>query len=165
MLDLVSKFVNLLIENNLRIVTAESITGGLIASTLISIPKISQVLKESFIVYSDEAKIKQLGVSEETIKTYTAVSSQTCNEMMEGLYKKIPKANVVLTSTGYADGEFGGKVFLGIGFNKANKVYEKTYKGERNDIREQAVYDILNLAYETVSKNVSHETFLWEEKK
>ena len=78
MSDLVSKFVNLLIENNLRIVTAESITGGLIASTLISIPKISLVLKESFIVYSDEAKIKQLGVSEETIKTYTAVSSQTC---------------------------------------------------------------------------------------
>ena len=39
MSDLVSKFVNLLIENNLRIVTAESITGGLIASTLISIPK------------------------------------------------------------------------------------------------------------------------------
>ena len=81
------------------------------------------------------------------------------------LVQGLTRANVVLTSTGYADGEFGGKVFLGIGFNKANKVYEKTYKGERNEIREQAVYDILNLAYETVSKNVSHETFLWEEKK
>ena len=61
--------------------TAESCTGGLIAATLINVPGISEFLTEGYITYSNDAKVKMIGVSRDTIDTYGVVSAKTAAEM------------------------------------------------------------------------------------
>ncbi|MBQ2627696.1 MAG: CinA family protein, partial [Eubacterium sp.] len=78
------QLVQLLRERNMTITTVESLTGGLIASTIVDVAGASDVLKEAYVTYCDEAKHKLAGVSEETLRRYTAVSEQTAREMAEG---------------------------------------------------------------------------------
>ena len=74
----------LLKQRGYTVTTAESCTGGLLAGRLINAPGISEVYKEGYITYSNEAKEKLLGVSHETLETYGAVSEQTAIEMVQG---------------------------------------------------------------------------------
>ena len=78
------KITRILIHKNMSVTTAESCTGGLVAGTLVNADGLSEVFKEGYITYSNEAKNKLLGVSEETLATYGAVSRQTAAEMAEG---------------------------------------------------------------------------------
>ncbi len=77
----------MLVERGLTIATAESCTGGLVAGTLINYPGISDVFLEGCVTYSNAAKVKRLGVSEETLENYGAVSPQTATEMAAGIRK------------------------------------------------------------------------------
>ncbi|WP_330642862.1 CinA family protein, partial [Anaerostipes caccae] len=70
-----------------KIACAESCTGGLLAGRLINVPGASNVLEESFITYSNEAKKKYLGVKEDTLKAHGAVSEETAREMAEGVLR------------------------------------------------------------------------------
>lgn len=79
---------NILCKNNITISTAESCTGGMVAAKLISYPGISSVFLEGAVTYSNEAKIKRLGVKEETLSKYGAVSEQTAKEMAEGIARE-----------------------------------------------------------------------------
>ena len=72
----------LLCEKKLTIATAESCTHGLIASSLVSYPGISEVFMEGAVTYSNEAKVKRLGVKEDTLNKYGAVSEETAKEML-----------------------------------------------------------------------------------
>src|SRR5699024_187684 len=92
---------DLLEKEDITLMTAESITGGMIVSRLIDIPGMSEFIKESLVVYSDEAKVKYLGVSEKTIEKYTVVSEEVCKEMVEGLLKTY-NCNLAVATTGYA---------------------------------------------------------------
>ena len=100
------ELVGLLKEKKLLIATAESCTGGLVAGTLVNADGISEVFKESYITYSNEAKHKLLGVKEETLKMYGAVSRQTALEMAEGA-AKAANADAAIVTTGIA-GPGGG---------------------------------------------------------
>ena len=71
----------LLIAQNKTLVTAESLTGGKIASNLVAIPGSSKYFKGSFVVYSTEAKQNLLGISKETMDTYSVVSKEVAAEM------------------------------------------------------------------------------------
>ena len=82
----VEELVNLLIEKKLKISTAESCTGGLVAAEIIRTAGASAVYSEGFITYADEAKIKYLGVKKSTLEAYGAVSRQTVYEMAQGHY-------------------------------------------------------------------------------
>ena len=77
--------VNILIEREYHIAFAESITGGLCAAKLINVPNASKVLSESFITYSNEAKMKYLNVSKQTIDLYGVVSEDVAYEMALGV--------------------------------------------------------------------------------
>ena len=77
--------VNLLIEKGYHISFAESITGGMCASKLINVSNASKVLNESYVTYSNEAKIKLLNVSKETIDTYGVVSEDVAYQMAKGV--------------------------------------------------------------------------------
>ena len=68
----------------MTVTAAESCTGGLVAGTLVNADGISEVFKESYVTYSNEAKHKLLGVKKETLEKYGAVSRQTAAEMAEG---------------------------------------------------------------------------------
>lgn len=95
------KVAEILKDKKLTISTAESCTGGLLASRLTDIPGSSQYLNESHVVYANTAKQRYLGVKEETLKNFGAVSSQCAFEMAEGL-KKLTNADVCVCTTGIA---------------------------------------------------------------
>lgn len=124
-------------EKHLKVMTAESITGGLAASKLIDIPGMSDHLKESLVVYSDEAKEKYLKVNSDTLKEYTAVSEEVCREMVKGMLENYD-TDLAIATTGYAGpGDNAGLSFVGVGYKGKIKVEEIHFKGERNKIRDR----------------------------
>lgn len=123
--------LDLLAERGEFISIAESITGGLIASSIIDIPGASDCLKESYIVYSDESKERILNVSRETLEKYTAVSDQTAREMLQGLYEKTG-SDLCIVTTGYAH---LGKVYLGIKYHDVVKILDLSFVPDRNKVR------------------------------
>jgi nicotinamide-nucleotide amidase len=142
--------VQLLQKQKKTLVTAESCTGGLLSGQLVNVPGVSSVLKEGFITYSNEAKMKYLGVREETLKKYGAVSSQTAQEMALGAVKAA-QADVAISVTGIAGPDGGteqkpvGLVYIACYAD--GKVTTKEYhlKGNRQKIRELTVIYALDL--------------------
>ncbi len=90
----------------LKIVTAESCTGGLIAASLAAVPGASAALERGFVTYSNEAKTEMLGVPAELIKQHGAVSKSVALAMVEGALAHSP-ASIAVAVTGVA-GPDGG---------------------------------------------------------
>lgn len=135
--------VKQLLNKKYTISFAESVTGGMLASTIINVPGASNVIKESYVTYSIETKNKILGVSYETINKYDVVSEEVVKEMVLGL-SKITNSNVCIATSGYADkSELGGKVFFAIKVNNKLITYTQIFRGNRNLIRLRAVRRVL----------------------
>jgi nicotinamide-nucleotide amidase len=98
--------VHLLAEKGLTVACAESCTGGMLSSMLVDIPGSSDALMGSVVCYSNEVKISMLGVREETLGAFGAVSEQTALEMARGALRRIG-ADYALAVTGIA-GPGGG---------------------------------------------------------
>lgn len=131
-------------EKPLTISTAESCTGGMIASKLIEVPGISENFTESIVSYSNEAKIKRLKVKKETLKKYGAVSEEVAREMLAGL-----KTDIGISTTGIA-GPGGatkdkpvGLVYIGIKVKDEVRIFRRELKGDRNKIRQRAMMHAL----------------------
>jgi nicotinamide-nucleotide amidase len=93
-------------SKQLRIATAESCTGGLIAATLTEIPGSSDVVERGFVTYSNEAKQEMLGVPAATLLQFGAVSRETAEAMASGALAHAP-AELAVSVTGVA-GPGGG---------------------------------------------------------
>lgn len=100
-----------LFNKSMTISVAESCTGGLVSSRLTDVTGSSAYIKENYVTYSNEAKIKLLGVSAQTLKQHGAVSEECAREMAEGLFNKLnwPEVNkketncdIALATTGIA---------------------------------------------------------------
>lgn len=141
---------SLLKEKGMTLSTAESCTGGMLSSRLINVAGVSEIYKEGFITYSDEAKHHLLGVSKDTLEKYTAVSSQTAYEMAEGC-AKAAGADAALAVTGIAGPDGGtedkpvGLVYISCYYNGKVYVQELHLNGNRSKIREQAAAKALIL--------------------
>jgi nicotinamide-nucleotide amidase len=98
--------IDLLKKNNLKLAVAESCTGGVITSSITENPGASEVLYGGFVTYSNEAKMKVLGVKKETLDAFGAVSEQTAVEMVQGLIL-LSGADAAVAVTGIA-GPGGG---------------------------------------------------------
>lgn len=138
----------LLDKNGLKLAVAESCTGGMIASRLISVPGSSSWLIEGAVTYSPEAKMRRLGVKAETLEKYTDVSAETAVEMAEGI-RLTSGADIGISTTGYA-GPSGapdqiGRVFIGLSTVDGSEAYEFNLKGDREKIRSTASLSALNL--------------------
>lgn len=138
------ELVSTLRNSGLTITTAESCTGGLIAAAITDVPGASEVFKRGFVTYCDEAKHEILGVSEETLKKYTAVSDRVASEMASGA-AEVAHADAAISVTGIAGPDGGtedkpvGLVYIGL-FCKGTKIVEKhIFAGSRDDVRRQAV--------------------------
>ena len=139
----------MLVENNLKIAVAESCTGGMVSASLINYPGISSVFMEGCVTYSNEVKMKSLGVKKETLDVYGAVSDKCAKEMASGVAARY-NTNVGIATTGIAGPGGGtdekpvGLVYFGIYIN--GKVITKKYvfNGDRQGIRERATRTILN---------------------
>lgn len=92
------QIVNWLIEKKLIIATMESCTGGGIANEITNISGASAVLRESYVTYCNEAKIKQ-GVAKEVIDTHSVYSPETATEMAKAA-KKNAKSDIAIGVTG-----------------------------------------------------------------
>ena len=93
-------------DSGCRIALAESCTGGLCAAAITEVPGSSDVFESSFVTYSDEAKMALLGVEEELISTFGAVSAATAWAMANGALQR-SSADMVVAITGVA-GPGGG---------------------------------------------------------
>lgn len=139
----------------LTISTAESCTGGMVASKLIEVPGISENFIESIVSYSNEAKIKRLKVKKETLEKYGAVSEEVAREMLAGL-----KTDVGISTTGIAGPGGGtkdkpvGLVYIGIKVKDEVKVFKRELKGDRNKIRQRAMMHALYSLLKILSKKV-----------
>ncbi len=146
----------LLIEKNLTIASAESCTGGLVASKLISYPGISKVYKEGFITYSNEAKINTLGVKKEIIEKHGAVSEETAKEMAKCASLK-SKSDIGISTTGIAGPGGGtqdkpvGLVYICVYYNEKAYIRKLNYPGQRNMIRERSAIAVLDLLRRCIS--------------
>ena len=142
--------VKMLKQKKETIAAAESCTGGLLAARLINVPGASNVLNESFITYSNEAKMKYLSVKEETLKEHGAVSEETAREMAEGVLKT-SGADIGIGITGLAGpgGETGtkkpGLVYIGVCRGGHTEVKKYDLKGNREKIREVSVCRALTM--------------------
>ena len=134
------KTVELAQKLGMSISTAESCTGGMIASRLIDVPGVSSVFKEGVVTYSNEAKMKRLGVKKETLEKYGAVSEETAREMVLGL-----DSDIAIATTGIAGPDGGteekpvGLVYIGIRIKDEIHIERRIFSGDRNRIRERAV--------------------------
>lgn len=139
----------MLIEKNLSLSTAESCTGGLLAGRLINYPGISKVFMDGCVTYSNEAKMKRLGVKEETLQIYGAVSKNTAIEMAEGI-AKTSNTDIGISSTGIAGPDGGtsekpvGLVYIGLYIKGKAFVQKLTLPGDRQSVRQRAVSSALD---------------------
>ena len=100
------KIGQILTERSFTISTAESCTGGLLSSKLTDVSGSSAYIKLNLVTYANEAKSKMLGVSEEILKLYGAVSEECAQAMASGLYK-LTGSDICVSTTGIA-GPTGG---------------------------------------------------------
>ena len=137
-----SKTIQYLLDNKITIATAESCTGGLLASKLTAKAGISEIYQSGFITYSNEAKMKQLKVSASTLKNHGAVSRQVCAQMCFNLHK-ITKCQLTFSTTGVAGPGGGtkskpiGMIFIGAYFNKNIYVEQLKFSSKLNRIQIQ----------------------------
>lgn len=138
------------LEKDICLVTAESCTGGLVSAIFTEIPGSSKWFDRGYVTYSNNAKIKILGVSEKNLNKFGAVSQEIANEMSLGALKQ-SEANLSISITGIAGPEGGsenkpiGTVFFSIA--KKNKVlleHKANFTGSREVIRRESILFVLN---------------------
>lgn len=140
----------LLMEKNITIATAESCTGGLVASKLVSYSGISKVFKEGFIVYSNDAKMNTINVNKDTLEKFGAVSEETAKEMACGAAYKAG-ADIGVSTTGVAGPDGGtdekpvGLVYVCVYYKGEYFVKKLQSTGARDTIRERAATAALDL--------------------
>jgi PncC family amidohydrolase len=143
--------VSKLIEKELFISTAESCTGGMIASAIVDVPDASKCFKESIVTYSNAAKMKYLEVSNVTIAKYGVVSGETVKEMALGMIKQSGSDIAVVTSgiAGPAGGTKEkpvGLVYIACAYKEKILVSNRVYSNmDRRQVRLSATLSAINL--------------------
>lgn len=130
--------------------TAESATGGMIASTLINVPGISEFFQEGYVTYSNAAKVKMIHVNPDTIEQYGVVSSETAFDMAESA-AKTAGCDAALAVTGVAGPDGGteecpvGLVFIGCHLRGRTVTERHLFAGDRMQVRTSATREALLL--------------------
>ncbi len=157
------ELVALLVRAGVKIATAESCTGGMVAAEIVGVPDASKVLEVSFVTYTEEAKCLYAGVSRETLVRYGVVSREVAGEMAAGVAER-SGAQVGVATTGVAGPSGGteavpvGTVCFGISVN--GQVYSEMhcFAGmSRNEVREAATKWLISRTGELVQKSLREE--------
>ena len=143
-MSLFQQLHDLCLAKNISIATAESCTGGLLASKIASVSGASSFFKGGVIAYQNDVKINLLGVSELIINKKTEVSSQVAEQMAKGVRERLLVDFAVVT-TGYAGPTGGselnplGTVFFAVSSKQKTISNRFLFEGDRYDIVNQAV--------------------------
>ena len=142
--SLASKLRDILVENELTISAAESMTAGLFQSELAAVPGIGEALLGGLITYTEDVKVQHLGVNSATIKDHSVVSCQCAEEMAAKVREKFNTTiGIGITGAAGPDGHGGqpaGTVWIGIAYDEMPPVsYKLSLTGMRNTNRLRAV--------------------------
>lgn len=156
-MEIETKVVDRLIQKGFHIAFAESCTGGLLCGRIVNVPNASAVLDSSFVTYANEAKVKYLGVGEESIADYGVVSEVVAGQMAQGVAEQTQAQVGVATSgiagpTGGSDTKPIGMVCFGFWVDGVLTTVTKQF-GDigRNKVREAAVQYALETVYELLN--------------
>jgi nicotinamide-nucleotide amidase len=152
LLDLARRLLQACESSGLRLVTAESCTGGLIAGCLTEVPGSSRVVERGYVVYANQAKMELLGVPEAILAEHGAVSEATARAMAEGALAR-SGCDVAVAVTGVA-GPDGGTAEKPVGLVHMAAVRRglftahraEVFKGDRSAVRLASVESALLLA-------------------
>ncbi len=142
--------VGLLIAQGKSLAAAESCTGGLISKRITDVPDASRVFGVGLVTYSNEAKTQFLGVPEETIRAFGAVSSETARAMAEGA-RAAGGADIGVSVTGIAgpgggsDAKPVGTVHIGLAWDGGSISHHERILGSRMDVSYRAAQGALAL--------------------
>ncbi len=154
------KLLESCLNNDIKLITAESCTGGLLSANITAIPGSSTVFSYGVICYSNESKRKFLNVDDKTLKSYGAVSYETVREMLAGLCNQVESKTLTIAISGVA-GPSGseskpvGLVFIGvkISSNDTEVITEHNFGNiERIKIQQKSVNEALRLSLNIVSE-------------
>jgi nicotinamide-nucleotide amidase len=140
----------LLQRTHLKVAFAESCTGGEISARLTDVPGISAFLLESVVTYSNESKVRRLGVPTELLQREGAVSAATAEAMARGL-RETSGADIALSATGIAGPDGGtaakpvGLVYMALADAAGARVEETRWRGNRQQIKDRAAKSALNM--------------------
>jgi len=155
--NLLKKVSNLLKEKNLKVATAESCTGGLIAHTLTNISGSSDYFDRGVVSYSNKAKTDFLGVPENILKKYGAVSKEVVKIMAEGIRIK-SNVDLGIATTGIAGPTGGtkekpvGLVFIAISTSHGTYIRRYQFSGNRLQNKEQTCNASLWMIHDHLKK-------------
>ena len=148
--DLETVVVHALVATGMKVSTAESCTGGLIACRITDVAGSSEVFTHGFVTYSNEAKSQLIGVSEETLNAHGAVSVEVAEEMAAGALKQ-SGADLAVSVTGIAGPGGGseekpvGTVCLGLATKEGVKTFKEIHPRNRLDFKQQVSQRALDL--------------------
>ena len=148
--------VKVLIEKNLKIATAESCTGGLLAKKITDISGSSRIFEMGLVAYANRIKENILGVPAEILATKGAVSSETAEAMAKGIVK-VANSDIGVGITGIAGPTGGtaekpvGLVYFSVFYNDSLVTRELRLNGNRDEIREQTTKEVVDCIYSMIS--------------
>jgi nicotinamide-nucleotide amidase len=141
------------------IAVAESCTGGRIGAALTAVPGSSKSFLGDIVAYDNAVKAAELGVSEETLRLFGAVSEQTAVEMAAGVRKHLHSTHAVST-TGIAGPDGGseekpvGLVWFGVDVAGNPKPYRFVFRGDRDTVQRRATVMALGLVWRSLSRGI-----------
>ena len=155
--DLAKIIIEKAIQKSVVIVLAESCTGGMISAALTNIPGSSAILDRGLVTYSNAAKKELLGVSDNILARYGAVSAETASAMTKGALANTSAASLAASVTGIA-GPGGSSAEKPVGLvhfscqkRECIPVLEQhVFTGNREEIRLKSVHKLLAMIYETM---------------
>lgn len=158
--SLTETVAELLVGRGETLSTAESCTGGMIASEIVNLPGASRFFSGGACTYRDEAKRDILGVPQTTLDAHTAVSRETALAMAEGA-KRIYRSDWALSTTGIAGPDGGtpekpvGTVWIGVATPEKTFAFCENFSGNRVQIREKSVFKALDLLRRAILEHKS----------
>lgn len=152
-----ARTVKALSSAGLRLATAESCTGGLIAKLITDVPGSSDVFLGGIVSYANEVKMSPLGVRAETLKAHGAVSEETALEMADGA-RRVCGADIAVSTTGIAGPGGGtpekpvGTVYIAISYGDRceARLLRHPEDAGRDAIREKTAETVLELITKTI---------------
>lgn len=155
------RVIKLLVTHHMTITTAESCTGGMVASYLTAVPGSSEVFEGGFVTYSNRVKHEVIGVSSSVLESFGAVSEQTVIQMASGAAQALGGSNIAISVSGIAGPDGGspekpvGTVWFGCSLKDKTEHEQITtfhclFEGDRNHIRRSSTLFILTKVEETL---------------
>ncbi|AIY03889.1 MULTISPECIES: CinA family protein [Arthrobacter] len=154
MLTGLAELVTAAVAANITVATAESLTGGMVAATIVQVPGSSAMLQGGVIAYQNELKERLLGVSSELLRDKGAVDPDVACAMALGVCAAAG-ARVGISTTGVAgpephQGKDVGHVYIGVAFDGEVQSYEYHFAGDRETIRVAATQEAISLLEQVV---------------